>query len=298
MAKAGNGEGSISQRIGQDGKPGVWQSRISLPDGRRKTFYGKTRQEVARKLAAARRDRDRGLPIVTDERATVEKHLTDWLARMKPPRVRASTHLRYTGLLAHVIRAYGRQRLTHLTARQLTTLYATLQQSKGDCGAGLSASTVHHIHTVLHEALDDAVRLDLAPINVCDRVDSPKLRRAKMEPYTRAEATRLLEAARDDRLEALYALAITTGMRLGELLALTWRQVDLTSLDGASLKVEATTTRDAEARWQVGEPKTASSRRRIDLIPRARLALLRHQTRQHAEQAALLAAGGAWAASD
>lgn len=301
MAKRGNGEGTISQRKNADGSPGLWQARISLPDGRRKTFYGKTRQEVARKLAEATRDRDRGLPVVTDERLTVEQYLTQWLDRMRPPHIRASTHLRYTQLLQHVIRAHGNLRLTHLTAHQLTTLYARLQRPVEEGGAGLTASTAHHVHTVLHGALDAAVKLDLAPINVCERVNAPKLRRSAIDPYTREEATRFLEAARGDRLEALFVLAVTCGMRLGELLALTWRQVDLEALDmPPSLQIVATTQRDGSGRWQIGEPKTRASRRRIELTPRARLALMRHRARGVAERDALDTAMGArvWHASD
>lgn len=280
--KRGNGEGSISQRQSD----GIWQASMTLPNGKRKYLYGKTRQIVARKLAAATRDRDHGLPLVTDERLTVERYLTQWLERMQPPRIRASTHLRYTSLLSHVIRAHGPLRLTHLTAQHLSTLYARLQQAEVNGGAGLSASTVHHVHTVLHGALDDALKLDLIPINVTERVDAPKLRSAVVDPYTREEANQLLEAARGDRLEALYALAITTGMRLGELLALSWRQVDVTATIGASLRVVATTQRDANGAWTIGEPKTYASRRQIGLTPVATRALLRHQARQRAEQEA------------
>lgn len=294
--KRGNGEGNIGQR-----KDGLWQARISLPDGRRKYFYGRTRQEVARKLAEATRDRDRGLPVVADERLTVEQYLGQWLERMRPPHIRPSTHRRYTQLLAHVIKAHGRQRLTHLTAHDLTALYARLQQTKTAGGSGLSASTAHHVHTVLHEALDEAVKLDLVPINVTERVNAPKLRRRAIEPFTRDEANRLLEVAHGDRLEALYVLAVTTGMRLGELLALTWRHVDLESLEeGASLQIVATTQQGQGGRWHIGEPKTRSSRRHIELTPRARLALIRHRARQQAERAALTTAAGeqAWHDSD
>lgn len=298
MTKRGNGEGSIAQR-----KDGVWQSCLSLPSGKRKYFYGKTRQDVARKLAAAIRDRDRGVALVSDERLTVEQYLTQWLDRMKPPRLETSTHLRYTQQLAHVIRAHGRQRLTSLTAHQITLFYARLQQPKAAGGAGLSASSAHHIHVVLHGALSEAAKLDLVPNNVTERVNAPKLRPAEVDPYTREEADRLLEAARGDRLEALYVLAVTTGMRLGELLALTWRQVDLGSLENrgaASLRIIETAKHDAHGRWTVGKTKTRASRRRIELIPRTRLALLRHQAQQRTERDEFerTAGAGAWQKTD
>ena len=190
--------------------------------------------------------------------------------------------------------------MTHLTAHHLSTLYTRLQQPKAAGGAGLSSSTAHHVHTLLHQALDDAMKLDLTPIDVADRVNAPKLRRKVVDPYTREEVNRLLAVARGDRLEALYLLAVTTGMRLGELLALTWRQVDLTAADGASVQIVATIQHGTAGRWTLGEPKTHASRRCITVTPQATRSLLRHQTRQRAERAALLAAQGAreWQETD
>jgi integrase len=277
--RRGNGEGSITQR-----PDGIWEGRLTLLDGRRKSFYNKSRQVVARKLAEALRDREKGAAIVTDERLTVAAYLAQWLERMAPPRVRPSTHQRYAQLLAHVTRAYGEQRLTRLTARHLADLYAQLQRPAAEDGAGISATTAHHVHTVLHEALDDAFKLDLIVANPTERVDAPKLRRAPVKPFSSEEAWRLIEAARGERLEALYMLALTSGLRLGELLALTWRQVDL---DAGQLRVVASLQRVGANRWQVGEPKTESSRRQIALSSLAIEALRAHRARQLAERLAL-----------
>lgn len=279
--KRGNGEGGISQR-----PDGLWEARLTLPEGKRKSFYSKSRATVARKLNEALRDRDKGAPIIADERLTVARYLSDWLERMQPPRVRPSTHRRYTQQLAHIIRAYGDLRLTRLTATQLATLYARLQRPTDTTHRALSASSVHHIHVVLREALDDAVKLGVVAANVTDRVDAPKLRRAGIRPYTAEEAQRILEAARGDHLEALYVVALTTGMRLGELLALTWRQVDL---EAQTLHVVVSLQRVGVGRdgWQVGEPKTAHSRRQIALSPLAVEALRSHRARQLAERMAV-----------
>lgn len=281
MGKRGNGEGGISQR-----PDGLWEARLTLADGRRKSFYNKSRQVVARKLAEALRDRNKGAPIIADERLTVARYLSDWLERMQPPRVRPSTHRRYGQQLAHVVSAYGDLRLTRLTAAQLATLYARLQRPTDAKRRPLSASSVHHIHVVLRESLDDAVKLGLVAANVTDRVDAPKLLRAGIQPYTTEEAQRLLEAARGERLEALYVVALTTGMRLGELLALSWRQVDLEEL---TLQVVASLQRVGMGRagWQVGEPKTAHSRRKIALTPLAVEVLRAHRARQLAERMAV-----------
>lgn len=304
MAKSGrrgNGEGTITRRT--DGR---WEARITLLDGRRKCFYGRTRQEVATRLNQAQHDQGMGLPIVTNERLTVGAYLEQWLETMRPPRVRPSTHRRYRELLAHVTRAYGELRLTRLTQGQIRLLYARLQQdpdtTEGHGGeragaAGRSATTVHHVHTVLRKALADAVEQGLIVANPSDRVDGPKLRRASVEPFTLEETQRLLEAARGDRLEALYTLAVSTGMRLGELLALTWRHVHL---DTGKLQVVASLQRvgaegDVGNGWRVGEPKTPRSRRQITLSRVAVEALRAHRVRQLSER---MAAGAAWQEHD
>lgn len=287
--RRGNGEGTITQRA--DGR---WEARVTLLDGQRKCFYGKTRQDVARKLTEARRALDTGAGVIADERLTVGRYLTDWLERMRPPRIRPSTHRRYAEQLAHVIRAYGSLRLTRLKAAQLADLYARLQWPTDDTHKALSASSVHHIHVVLHQALDDAVKLDLVTGNVADRVDAPKLRPPAMVPFTPEEAEQLLQAARGDRLEALYVLALTSGMRLGELLALTWRHVDL---EAGTLKVNASLQRVGTGPdgWQSSEPKTMHSRRQIALTPMAVAALRAHRARQLSER---MLVGDLWKGGD
>lgn len=284
--RRGNGEGSISQR-----RDGRWEAKITLPTGQRKCFYGKTQAEVRRKLTEARRNLDTGAGVIADERLTVTGYLEQWRERMRPPRVRFSTYTRYTQLLGYVIRDYGARRLIDLTPSQVATLYQRVQRPKAEGGAGISATTAHHLHVVLHKALGDAVKLGLLTANVTDRVDAPKLRRAPIQPLTAVESRRLLEAAQGDRLEALYVLALTTGMRLGELLALTWRHVDL---ETRKLQVVASLQR-AEKGWKPGEPKTTRSRRQIALSPMAVEALRARRTAQLAER---LAAGSAWQHAD
>ena len=98
-------------------------------------------------------------------------------------------------------------------------------------------------------------------------------------PLSAEEARRLLEAARGDRLEALYVLALHTGMRQGELLALKWKDVDL---ENATLSVRRTITKSG-GRLFLGEPKTKKSRRTIDLTEASVRALREHLARQTEE---------------
>src|SRR5215467_1895209 len=99
---------------------------------------------------------------------------------------------------------------------------------------GKSAKTIHHIHGVLHKALAQAVRWRLVSRNVCDDVELPRLTRYEHQTLTAGQAQALLEIARGHRLEVLLALALTTGMRHGELLGLHWQDMNF---DNGTLQV-------------------------------------------------------------
>lgn len=115
----------------------------------------------------------------------------------------------------------------------------------------------------MHRALKRALRWGLVPRNVAEAVDPPKVPKKEVTPLSPEQARLFLDAARGDRLEALYVLAIHTGMRQGELLALRWDDVDL---DAGVLRVRGT--------------KTARSRRSVRLSQRALQALQGHLERQ------------------
>lgn len=157
----------------------------------------------------------------------------------------------------------------------------------GKLREGLSFSTVHHLHGVLHRALKDAVQLGLVQRNVTEQVRAPRRQRTEMTVLSEEQGNRLLAATRGDRFEALFVLALTTGMRQGELLALKWRGLDL---DGGSLQVRATLQYTVDG-YRFSEPKTALSRRQIALPQMAIEALKLHHARQAEERLRL---GPAW----
>jgi integrase len=277
--RRGNNEGSIIKR--QDGR---WEARISLEGGRRKSFYGKTRQEVARKLTEAMRDHDNGLPIVGDKQ-TVGQYMRSWLQTVSPT-IGPTSHMRYEQYTRlHIVPALGAIQLSKLTAQQVQAFYAV------KLDVGLSSSTVRDIHKVLHHALGDALRIGLIPRNVTDLLDAPRANHREMQVYTPNQVRRFLAAASGHRLEALFILAVTTGMRQGELLALKWRDVDV---DGGFLQVRATLKR-VTGRIFIAETKTKRSRRRITLTPLACDALRRHRVCQLDERVSL---GPAWQDND
>lgn len=279
MSRRANGEGSIYRR-----KNGGWTARISLTGGERKDFYGKTRQEVAAKLAAASERQRTGLPLV-NERQTVGAYLQSWLQGVKTS-ARPKTYTTYEGLVRlHAEPKIGKVPLAKLTPQHLQDLYADRLD------AGLSPQTVRHLHAVLHRALGQAARWGLVTRNVADLITPPRISRHEIQALDVVQSRALLQAAKGDRLEALYVLALTTGMRQGELLALRWKDVDL---EAATLSVRGTLSRSPEG-LTVAEPKTAGSRRHVFLGPIAVDALRRHRVNQTAER--LLKAPG-WENSD
>jgi integrase len=245
-----------------------------------------TRRGVGEAYRALLRHRDQGLPIVTDAH-TVEQYFTHWLATIQPT-VKPRTYVRYAGeVRGHLLPALGRLKLAKVTAQHLERLYADLLQPEGQ---GLAPASVAHLHAVIHKALTTAHRQHLVAQNVADLVTAPSARkhRREMQVLSAEQANALLAAARGDRLEVLYLLALTTGARLGELLALRWADVDFAA---GVLEIAHSLYFDAAGAWALTAPKTAKGKRRIELTDGAIRALKQHERHQKAER---LAAGPAW----
>ncbi len=280
--RKGNGEGNI--RLRGDGR---WEARLILPGGRSKSIFAKTRQDAARRLAAAIRDRDHGLLVALDERQTVATYLQSWLAMLQPtwkPRTYERAEL---DVRAYLIPALGKIRLARLTPQHVQSLYAAKLND------GLAPGTVHHLHVTLHHALNDAARLALVPRNVCELVTAPRKKRAQeIQVLTAEQAQQLLAAVHGDRMEALFVTALTTGMRQGELLALRWRGIDLGAggVHGQHTMQyrHGAQRQPGTADWQLATPKTERSRREVELNP-STIEVLRAQ--RTAQLEARLAAG-------
>ena len=144
---------------------------------------------------------------------------------------------------------------------------------------GLSSATVQKIHVVLHKALGQAVRDGLVPRNVTEAVKLPQIKREEIKALSAEETKKLLKAAKGDRLEALYVLAVTTGMRQGEILGLKWEDVDL---ERGVVCVRRTLVR-VGGHISLGAPKTPRSRRGVRLTTSTVAALRAHLSRQMEE---------------
>lgn len=252
MPKRGNGEGSIYRRESDK----RWTGSLSLPDGTRKVFYGKKRSEVAAKLEEAANALRHGmLPMGTD--VTLQEYLENWLENVHKPTIRLGSYLNYRKLLKnYLIPELGTIKLQKLTPPQISALYSK------KINEGLSPKTVRDIHGVLHKALDNAVKWEMLPRNVCDAVTPPRNPRKEMNVLTIQQARILLDQVKAHRLEALLVLAITTGMREGEILSLRWQDIDF---EDGNIQVQRTVSYLKGYGYVESEPKTDKSRRMIKL---------------------------------
>jgi integrase len=272
-----NGEGTIYQR--QDGR---WEASYRALDGKKRSLYAPTQEEARRRLTQATSERDRGLPAPRDERQTVAVYLASWLEVVKN-QVRDSGSISYEKRVRlYIVPRLGRVKLAQLGPQQVKELYAWMLNTRK-----LSPTTVNHTAGVLHLALKDAQRMGLVARNVCDLVDPPRKAKRKMQVYTPDQVTHLLDAIADYPYESIITLALTTGARLGELLALTWSNTDL---EHGSIQI-STGRAEVLDGWADTEPKTDAGNRAIALTA-ATVALLREHRRAQLEHRIWL--GDAW----
>ncbi len=269
MAKRrGNNEGSIYLR-----RDGRWAAALSIPGRRRLTFYGQTREDVRRKLAGAVRAND--LKELPDSRGlTLGGFLDQWLEEVAKPSVRPWT---FEGYEVHV-RRHIKPLLGRIPLDKIEPLHIqTLMNRK--LREGLSPKSVRYIRGTLRTALNQAQRWGLVARNSAALVDGPRVERYEIRPFTPEEARTFLASLRGHRLEALYSVALTLGLRQGEALGLRWQDVDLQL---GYLRVEKQLQR-IESKFQLVEPKTARSRRTIVMPPSITAALRAHRELQAAE---------------
>lgn len=268
MARRSTGEGSLTLR--PDGR---WQAALQV-DGRRRTVYGKTRQEAAAKLAELQRQANASGILAQPAKRTVGDLLDAWLEVKAPtwrPRTLADAR---TVCDAYLRPALGELALSKLTPDRIARLYAKWQKQG-------KHRTALKLHRALVQALAMAVRWGWLAANPCDRVDAPRYRPERKMLWTPEQLRRFLDATREHWLRPFWLVAIGSGCRLGELLRLTWADVG----DAAS----------PGARITIAQAKTRTGIRTVTLPAEAAAALESWRTAQQAERLWL---GEAWTAGD
>lgn len=268
--RRGRGEGSIFQRA-----DGLWVGVLTVGytetgKRRRRTLYGPTKAVVLERMAHLRHAALTGM-LGEATKLTVGDYLRTWLHDAARPRIRDTTHASYEELIRlHIAPRVGSVALAKLTPAHVQHVLAEMKQ------AGLSVQRRTLAYRVLSTALKRAVQLGLIPRNVCQAVTCPKPPKRMAEAFTPQQAEAILRAAVGDRLEALYVLAITAGLREGELFGL---QPDCIDFKTGRLFVKQQLCELGGRRW-LNVPKTDKGRREIHLTKLARVALWEHRKRQ------------------
>ena len=249
----------------------AWVAQVPLGGGKKRIVgYFATKQEaiVAKNKALQEIEQ---LKRLKNSRQTLEQYLEYWFEHVHRLPIKLSTYVQHRSILkCHILPALGNIPMQKLTARDVQQLISRLQER-------LSPGRVRTIHALLRQALEHAVNEDLLNNNVCDRVTLPRLETKERSVLTQAQAQQLIQTARDSDLEALFIVALTTGLRHGELRALKWQQIDF---EQRKLHVRHSAG-DIDGYGTVeSEPKSHKGRRTIVLHTLVVETLQRHRLNQ------------------
>jgi integrase len=276
--RARNGEGGITRR-----KDGRYQASIRLGD-KRPTFYGKTERDVLAKLREAKRLAEQGR-LVASSGQTVKQYLDEWLESDIHLNVSRSTHASYRSRIRQVNRYIGHHKMAGLKPVHIRSCYRELSVTEG-------IKSVTMTHMTLNQALTQAVRENIIATNPAAVVRPPRYQSPEVHTLSEVELMTLFRASAHTPLwHPMWVLLGTTGMRVGEALALRWRYVN----DG-TVCIVRTLDREPGTGAVLKEPKTAQARRTIDITPFCAATLKRHRAWQTEHQR--FKAGSLWEDSD
>lgn len=264
--KKANGEGSINKY-----KNG-WRATITIgrnSDGKliRKQFYGKTKKDALDKMNEYKINSSRGL-ILIDEKINLEDWVNTWLNDFKAIELKPSSLERYLGVYNKYIKhsSIAKIKIKDLKAPNLQQYYNELLKN------GKSENVIRTINKVLKAALTTARKNNYIYFNPCDNVILPKVKytdKEKISVFTMEEERKLLSYINGNKYEMLLVLDLATGLRVGELVALKWKDIDF---EKGILKVSKSMTRkyvemDGKRKLKIEEdtPKTKSSIRSVPI---------------------------------
>lgn len=242
--------------------PHTWLVRVSLgrdPETGTRKYHNKTIRgsfrEAQTYLSARLQERGtRGLSGAASIR--LDQYLDRWLATAAKPRLRPKSYTDYQSLLRlHIRPTLGTRLLGTITQFDIQNVYAQMS------ARGLSARTIEYTNAVLQSAFRQAVRWKMLAEDPCVGVDVPPLKRREMEALSVEECRRFLSVARESEWFALFALALTTGMRPSEYLALKWSDIEWQRGTASVCR----TIQLSSSGWQFDDTKRKRSRRTVKL---------------------------------
>lgn len=238
-----------------------------------KWYSGYDRQRDAEKdLVNKLKEFNDGLYVESDK-ITVAKYIEDWL-NSKKTQIRPNTLRTYEWLInGHIIPNLGKHELKKLQPAHLQKLYTKLQTSDKP----LSNRSVQQIHVLIHEALGRALQWGLVSRNIADAVESPRVAKGKGQSWTAEQTMMFLDASMENTYWIAFHLAVMTGMRKGEILALHWKDVDF---DNGFIHVRGSLT-FIKGEPLIQQPKTDRARRAIALSQDVIASLRKHRAKQN-----------------
>ena len=255
--KRANGEGSIRKR-----NNGTWEARVMIgysPDtGKpiRKSIYAKTQKEARNKLKELLENKNNELSKAIsagNENLPLETWLDIWLNHYLVD-IKPNTVLQYESVVRiHIKPALGSICLKDLRTPMIQHFYLSLQQN------GLSPKFIKNIHGVLHRALDMAVRLEYLQKNPSTYTVRPRIIEKPVKPIDTPEQKKLIVVLYGQPLGAVFLLALFTGMRIGEVLGLTWDCVDFVN-NSILIEKQLNQARKKGQKQEFGTPKNGKSR--------------------------------------
>lgn len=238
-----------------------------------KTIHG-TRKDAQAYLNKALTDLDNGT-FTQPSKETVDAYLDRWLETVAKQRVKPRTYSDYQEILRLYTRpAFGNIRLVNMGAPLIQKTYSDMIEK------GLSGSTIRKLHNVLHSAFKQAERWRLIPRNPVDLVDPPRTQKKEMHAMSPEESRKFLKEAQSNKWYPLFLLAIDSGMRPGEILALKWEDINF---DSGTVSIRRTLASDRKQLY-IAEPKTKGSKRIVNLSAGTLTALKTHRSNQAQEK--------------
>lgn len=256
-------------------------------DGKYRFLYASSEKEAYKKLEDALFEQKQGI-LATGPQQTVKQFLEYWIGDVhKPPMIRIGTYEMYRTVVdKYLIPGLGHIKLRKLTTQLIQSFYGKEMKK------GVSTGRIRYINSILHKALSHAKRIKLIQVNVSDEIELSPAEEHEIEPLTPEQAQLLLQKVREHQLEALLTLAITTGMRKGEILGLRWQDIDLQE---GVLHIRRTLGYYPHHGFIEGEPKTKKSKHKISLPQFVMDALKLHRAFQLERR---LQAGSTWVNKD
>ncbi len=264
--------GSIQRR----GK--AWRIRFDVENdlGKREqhsaTFRG-SKEDAQKELRRLMGEADKGV-LVDPNKVTVAEHVRDWIKRARiSPRTREGyERICELRIVPHI----GSVKLQRLRPAQIEAWHTTLLERGGEGDKPLSAQTVQHAHRLLHAAVKNACKNEILAKNVVAVHSAPAVSSPDIDWLRQDQIPVLLRKLEGHSLFHIAVLALATGCRRGELLALRWRNLDL---DAMAVTIEES-LEQTKGQLRFKEPKTRSGKRTLSLPPNAVAIMRQHRAKQ------------------